>query len=145
MHTLSVGCHINFTELLLQIDQSFPNGLPTFPPNHFLPNKFSSMTGATPAEVQQSANNHFDCICEGLLDMKPHLEDRVFIAVTRGLWDNVAKELFLFVMDLREDQHNKAIITLLWQCHLCLDSRLGCDARIAQSWLNHVMHSLRIS
>lgn len=50
---------------------------------------------------------HFDCIRRGLLDVKPHLDDWVFISLTRGLWDNISRELFLFIMGLKEDQQNK--------------------------------------
>ena len=102
MHTLAVGCHIDFPALLHHIGASFPEGALRSAPQGIHIHT-CLLSGATPSEVQTSATGHFECLRQGLVDLLPLLDDRVFISLIRGLWDNVAKDLFLFVVDLRED------------------------------------------
>ena len=107
MHTLSVSCHVNFATLLIQMEDSFPEG----PQIHTTNKEHHSrcMSGATDSEIKECAWPHFDCVNKSLLDIKVHLEDWVFISLTRGLWDNISRELFLFAVDLKEDQQNRVL------------------------------------
>lgn len=104
MHKLSIECHANLTSLLFQIDHAFPQGHQTRTDT-----KKHLTAGASVSEIQEYASAHFDCIHKGLLDIQPHLEDWVFISLSRGLWDNISRDMFLFTVDLKEDEHNKVI------------------------------------
>lgn len=119
------------TDLLHQLEYNYPQGNSLSCSYH---KQVYSLIGASAVEVKEISSIYLDYVRTGLMEIRPGLEDRVFVALVRGLWDNVAKELFLFIMELKEDVNNKVRMNFspsLYSLTYCVLCRHGFIEQIA--------------
>ncbi|GMH37322.1 hypothetical protein BSKO_05195 [Bryopsis sp. KO-2023] len=60
------------------------------------------------ADIQERLSPVTQALNYTLQQLREPLEERVFVSVVRGLWDNASKELYLYVYDLREGEETQA-------------------------------------
>lgn len=63
--------------------------------------------GCSQSEMHDLMQPLLDAFHHTLESIRAPLEHRVFVSVVRGLWDNVSEDLYLYVLELKENEHHQ--------------------------------------
>eukprot|EP00803_Ostreobium_quekettii_P008071 evm.model.scf_392.11 EVM.evm.TU.scf_392.11 scf_392:73995-87831(+) len=63
--------------------------------------------GCSQSEISTLMQPLLESFRHTLQTIRGHLENRVFVSLVRGLWDNVSEDLYLYVLELKENERNQ--------------------------------------